>query len=110
MNTQLKNVIKLIEPEYSNNNNFMYPLPKEVSLHLDNEEYLIEINLNDGVLYTNIYVGEDEYNVTDEDAEFIHSYLTELLEYQIELTERYYEEQMYYERERYNDFGSFYIR
>lgn len=110
MTKDLKNAIKSIQPEFNNNQTYSYNFPSEVSLYVDNDEYQIDLYLSAGSFTTSIYVGEDRYKVTEEDAEFIHSYLTELLDYQIELTERYYEGQMHYERERYNDFGSFYIR
>ena len=45
-------VIKTIEPEYKNTDQFINALPNEVELQLDNEDYLIEVSLKEGVLET----------------------------------------------------------
>ena len=98
MNTKLKQVINSIEPEFTSNNNFFRPLPEGVSIYLDNEDYLIEIDLINNVLEANIYIGEDKYNLTEEDLDFIYNHLNELLEHQIRLTKDYYQEEEYYRR------------
>jgi hypothetical protein len=52
------------------------------------------------VLHTNIWIGEEEYQLTEEDANFIYKHLNNLLDNEIELTKRYYNEEKY-EQNRY---------
>jgi hypothetical protein len=75
-------------------------LPNEVSLYLDTDEHLIDLHLKDDVLHTNIWIEEEEYELTEEDAEFIYKHLNNLLDNEIELTKRYYQEEKF-EQNRY---------
>jgi hypothetical protein len=101
MDIKLKNIIKIIQPEFESEDSwYNEQLPNEVSLYLDTDEHLIDLHLKDDVLHTNIWIKEDEYEVTDEDAEFIYKHLNKLLDDEIELTKRYYEEEKY-EQNRY---------
>ena len=96
MDIKLKNIIKIIEPEFESEDSwYNEQLPNEVSLYLDTDEHLIDLHLKDDVLHTNIWIKEDEYEVTDEDAEFIYKHLNKLLDDEIELTKRYYNEEKY---------------
>lgn len=96
MDIKLKNIIKIIEPEFESEDSwYNEQLPNEVSLYLDTDEHLIDLHLKDDVLHTNIWIKEDEYEVTDEDAEFIYKHLNNLLDDEIELTKRYYNEEKY---------------
>jgi hypothetical protein len=95
MTTKLKNKIKSIKPTFSDNGALIYSLPQSVTLHLDTKEYLIELTLNGSLLETNIYLGEDKYHLDNDDVNFIYDYLNGLLEHQIELTKRYYQEELY---------------
>jgi len=97
MDTKLKNIIKIIQPEFESEDSwYNEQLPNEVSLYLDTDEHLIDLHLKDDVLHTNIWIGEDEeYKVTDEDANFIYNHLNKLLDDEIELTKRYYNEEKY---------------
>lgn len=88
-------VIKTIEPEYKNTNQFINPLPNEVELQLDNEDYLIEVSLKDSVLETNFWQGEEEYNALDDEINFIYNYLEQLLLNKIEETKEYYNQNSY---------------
>lgn len=101
MDIKLKNIIKIIEPEFESEDSwYNEQLPNEVSLYLDTDEHLIDLHLKDDVLHTNIWIKEDEYEVTDEDAEFIYKHLNNLLDNEIELTKRYYNEEKF-EQNRY---------
>ena len=101
MDIKLKNIIKIIQPEFESENSwYNEQLPNEVSLYLDTDEHLIDLHLKDDVLNTNIWIEDEEYEVTDEDAEFIYKHLNNLLDNEIELTKRYYEEEKY-EQNRY---------
>ena len=101
MHTKLKNIIKIIQPEFESEDSwYNEQLPNEVSLYLDTDEHLIDLHLKDDVLHTNIWIKEDEYEVTDEDAEFIYKHLNNLLDNEIELTKRYYQEEKF-EQNRY---------
>jgi hypothetical protein len=92
MNTQLKSKIKSIEPEFHTDESHFYkPLPNRVSLYLYNDDYLIDLSLEDEILRTDIWVYDKEVKLTNEDVKFIYEYLNELLDYQIELTKMYYE-------------------
>ena len=101
MDTKLKNIIKIIQPEFESEDSwYNEQLPNEVSLYLDTDEHLIDLHLKDDVLHTNIWIEDEEYEVTDEDANFIYKHLNKLLDDEIELTKRYYNEEKY-EQNRY---------
>ena len=96
MHIKLKNIIKIIQPEFDSEDSwYNEQLPNEVSLYLDTDEHLIDLHLKDDVLNTNIWIEDEEYEVTDEDAEFIYKHLNNLLDNEIELTKRYYNEEKY---------------
>ena len=96
MDTKLKNIIKIIQPEFESEDSwYNEQLPNEVSLYLDTDEHLIDLHLKDDVLHTNIWIEDEEYEVTDEDADFIYKHLNKLLDDEIELTKRYYNEEKY---------------
>jgi hypothetical protein len=88
-------IVKTIEPEYKNTDQFINPLPNEVELQLDNEDYLIEVSLKEGVLKTNFWQGEEKYNASDDDINYIYNYLEQLLAEKIEETKQYYNEYNY---------------
>ena len=101
MHIKLKNIIKIIQPEFESEDSwYNEQLPNEVSLYLDTDEHLIDLHLKDDVLNTNIWIEDEEYEVTDEDADFIYKHLNNLLDNEIELTKRYYEEEKF-EQNRY---------
>jgi hypothetical protein len=101
MDNKLKNIIKTIQPEFESEDSwYNEQLPNEVSLYLDTDEHLIDLHLKDDVLHTNIWIEDEEYEVTDEDADFIYKHLNKLLDNEIELTKRYYNEEKY-EQNRY---------
>ena len=101
MDNKLKNIIKTIQPEFESEDSwYNEQLPNEVSLYLDTDEHLIDLHLKDDVLHTNIWIEDEEYEVTDEDANFIYKHLNKLLDNEIELTKRYYNEEKY-EQNRY---------
>jgi hypothetical protein len=101
MDSKLKNIIKIIQPEFESEDSwYNEQLPNEVSLYLDTDEHLIDLHLKDDVLHTNIWIGEEEYQLTEEDANFIYKHLNNLLDNEIELTKRYYNEEKY-EQNRY---------
>lgn len=86
----LINIIKTIEPEYKNTDQCINPLPNEVELLLDNEDYLIELNLKNDVLETNFWQGVEQYKASDDEIDFIYNYLEQLLLNKIEETKVYY--------------------
>lgn len=101
MDIKLKNIIKIIQPEFESEDSwYNEQLPNEVSLYLDTDEHLIDLHLKDDVLHTNIWIKEDEYQLTEEDADFIYKHLNKLLDDEIELTKRYYQEEKF-EQNRY---------
>jgi hypothetical protein len=101
MDSKLKNIIKIIQPEFESEDSwYNEQLPNEVSLYLDTDEHLIDLHLKDDVLHTNIWIEEEEYQLTEEDANFIYKHLNNLLDNEIELTKRYYNEEKY-EQNRY---------
>ena len=101
MDSKLKNIIKIIQPEFESEDSwYNEQLPNEVSLYLDTDEHLIDLHLKDDVLHTNILIEEEEYQLTEEDANFIYKHLNNLLDNEIELTKRYYEEEKF-EQNRY---------
>ncbi len=101
MDNKLKNIIKIIQPEFESEDSwYNEQLPNEVSLYLDTDEHLIDLHLKDDVLNTNIWIEDEEYEVTDEDANFIYKHLNKLIDNEIELTKRYYDEEKY-EQNRY---------
>ena len=99
MKTSLKNMIRLIEPEFDTDMSHLYrPLPNRVSLYLYNNDYLIDLSLEDETLKTDIWVYDKQVKLTDEDVKFIYEHLNNLLDYQIELTKQYYEYESYNEQ------------
>ena len=88
-------IVKTIEPEYKNTDQCINPLPNEVELTLDNEDYLIELNLKDDVLKTNFWQGVEQYKASDDDIDYIYNYLEQLLLSKIEETKEYYNEHNY---------------
>jgi hypothetical protein len=101
MDSKLKNIIKIIQPEFESEDSwYNEQLPNEVTLYLDTDEHLIDLHLKDDVLHTNIWIEEEEYQLTEEDANFIYKHLNNLLDNEIELTKRYYNEEKY-EQNRY---------
>jgi len=88
-------IVKTIEPEYKNIDQCINPLPNEVELTLDNEDYLIELNLKDDVLKTNFWQGVEQYKASDDDIDYIYKYLEQLLLNKIEETKVYYNEHNY---------------
>ena len=104
MTEAIQVLIETIEPSYYTTGSYQYPLPNEVTLSLDSDSYVIDLNLKEGVLKAEIWNGEDEIELTSEDVDFIYNYLNGLLEEEIDLTKRYYEEEKYQEQ------TSYYIR
>ena len=88
-------ILKTIEPEYKNTDQCINALPNEVELTLDNEDYLIEVNLKDDVLKTNFWQGVEQYKASDDDIDYIYNYLEQLLLSEIEQTKEYYNENNY---------------
>ena len=88
-------IVKTIEPEYKNTDQCINPLPNEVELMLDNEDYLIEVNLKEDVLKTNFWQGEEIYNASSDEIDFIYNYLEQLLLSKIEETKVYYNQNNY---------------
>lgn len=88
-------IVKTIEPEYKNTDQCINPLPNEVELLLDNEDYLIELNLKNDVLETNFWQGVEQYKASDDDIDYIYNYLEQLLLNKIEETKVYYNEHNY---------------
>ena len=88
-------IVKTIEPEYKNTDQCINALPNEVELTLDNEDYLIELNLKDDVLKTNFWQGVEQYKASDDDIDYIYNYLEQLLLNKIEETKEYYNEHNY---------------
>ena len=102
MKTELKNIIKLIEPEFETDASHFYnPLPNEVSLYLDSNNYHIDLRLKDDDLMASIWINnQNEYILSEEDIKFIYEHLDSLLDNEIALTKRYYDEEKY-EQNRY---------
>ena len=88
-------IVKTIEPEYKNTDQCINPLPNEIELMLDNEDYLIEVNLKEDVLKTNFWQGEEIYNASSDEIDFIYNHLEQLLLSKIEETKEYYNEHSY---------------
>jgi len=101
MREEIKLAIQSQEPSYDTTSSYQYPIPNEITLNLDSKEYNIELNLKGSVLNAEIWQGEEWIELNEEDIDFIYTYLNELLEEEIELTKRYYEEERYEEQTTY---------
>ena len=88
-------IVKTIEPEYKNTDQCINPLPNEVELMLDNEDYLIEVNLKEDILKTNFWQGAEIYKASSDEIDFIYNYLEQLLLSKIEETKVYYNQNNY---------------
>ena len=97
MKTELEKLIKQVQPEFTDTNATIsrYSLPNEVVLYLNNDDYLVDISLTDGILETELYVGEDEVELSAQDIDWLYNYLEGLLTDQVELTKQYYEAEQY---------------
>jgi hypothetical protein len=104
MKSKIKNIITSIKPTYESSGSYKYPMPNEISLFLDNGINYVDINLKDNILQADISVKETEIELKDNDLDFLYNYLEVLLAEEIELTQRYYEE------ERYNEQQTYFIR
>ena len=104
MKNKIKKIITSITPSYETSGSFHYPMPNEITLFLDNGVSYVEINLKDNVLTAEISNNDTDIELTKEDLDFIFKYLECLLEEEIDLTKRYYEE------EKYNEQQTYYIR
>jgi len=91
MKEQLKDKILSIRPEYSTEGFSSNPLPNEVSIYYEGEDFTIDLFLINEVLRLEILEGEDIYDLSDADVTFLCDYLSGLLEYEIQITKNYYE-------------------
>lgn len=92
MKEQLKDKILSIRPEYSTERFSSNPLPNEVSIYYEGEDYTIDLFLDiNEVLRIEILEGEDFYDLSDADVTFLCGYLSGLLEYEIQITKNYYD-------------------
>ena len=98
MNTELKDLITEIEPEFSNDGSFYNSLPNGVSLYFENEKYVIDLKLKDEVLDIDIWLGEEQMEVTPNDEDFFNNHLSKLLSEQRGYVKEYYEAEKYEER------------
>jgi hypothetical protein len=89
---ELKDKILSIRPEYSNNSNSMNPLPYDITLYYQEDDYLIDFNLDvNDVLNAEVLKDEEDYQLTDSDVNFIYKYLKGLLDEETRLTKQYYQ-------------------
>lgn len=89
---ELKDKILSIRPEYSSNSNSMNPLPYDVALYYQEDDYLIDFNLDvNDVLNAEVLKDEEDYQLTDSDVNFIYKYLKGLLDEETRLTKQYYQ-------------------
>ena len=92
MKEQLKDKILSIRPEYSTEGFSSNPLPNEVSIYYEGEDFTIDLFLDiNEVLRIQILEGEDFYDLSDADVTFLCGYLSGLLEYEIQITKNYYD-------------------
>jgi len=92
MKDQLRDKILSIRPEYSTEGFSSNPLPNEVSIYYEGEDFTIDLFLDiNEVLRIEILEGEDIYDLSDADVTFLCGYLSGLLEYEIQITKNYYE-------------------
>ncbi len=101
MREEIKLAIQRIQPSYETTNSCQYPMPNEITLYSDSSAYLIDLNLKENVLNAEIWQGEEWIELNEQDIDFIYTYLNDLLEEEIELTKRYYEEERYEEQTTY---------
>ena len=92
MKEQLKDKILSIRPEYSTEGFSSNPLPNEVSIYYEGEDFTIDLFLDiNEVLRIEILEGEDIYDLSDADVTFLCGYLSGLLEFEIQITKNYYD-------------------
>jgi len=92
MKEQLKDKILSIRPEYSTEGFSSNPLPNEVSIYYEGEDFTVELFLDiNEVLRIDILELEDAYDLSDADITFLCGYLSGLLEYEIQITKNYYD-------------------
>jgi hypothetical protein len=98
MNTELKDLITEIEPEFSNDGSFYNSLPNGISLYFENEKYVIDLQLKDEVLTSEIWINEDQQEIKLSEEDFYYNLLSKLLNEETEKVKEYYEAEKYEER------------
>ena len=101
MKEEIKLAIQSIEPSYETTSSYRYPLPNEITLYCDSSAYIVDLNLKENVLKAEVWQGVECIELNEQDIDFIYTYLNDLLEEEIELTKRYYEEERYEEQTTY---------
>jgi len=101
MKEEIKLAIQSIEPSYETTSSYRYPLPNEITLYSDSSAYIVDLNLKENVLKAEVWQGGECIELNEQDIDFIYTYLNDLLEEEIELTKRYYEEERYEEQTTY---------
>jgi len=98
MNTELKDLITEIEPEFSNNGSFYNAMPNGISLYFENDKYLIDLKLKDEVLTSEIWIDEEQTEIRLSEEDFYYNLLSKLLNEEIENVKECYEAEKYEER------------
>ena len=101
MKSNIKKIITSIKPIYESSSSYQYPMPNEITLFLDDNTTYVEINLKDNVLCADVSHKEIQIELNSKDLDFLYSYLESLLAEEIDLTQRYYDEQSYEQQTNY---------
>tara|TARA_R110000803_G_scaffold101835_1_gene169846 strand:- start:56 stop:370 length:315 start_codon:yes stop_codon:yes gene_type:complete len=101
MKSNIKKIITSITPVYESSSSYQYPMPNEITLFLDDSTTYVEINLKDNVLCADVSHKEIQIELNSKDLDFLYSYLESLLAEEIDLTQRYYDEQSYEQQTNY---------
>tara|TARA_B100000768_G_scaffold36223_1_gene34887 strand:+ start:2469 stop:2762 length:294 start_codon:yes stop_codon:yes gene_type:complete len=87
--------ISNISLEFFNSEQFINPLPNEVRVYQDNDSHLIDVSFKNGTLTTVLWDGENKYNPTEKEVDYMIDYLQHLLIEEVEKTKKYYNENQY---------------
>jgi len=101
MENHIKLAIEAIEPSYDTNSSYHYPIPNEITLSIYSGRCSIDINLKGELLSVEVFNEDVWVDMTEQDIEYLYKYTNGLLEEEIELTKRYYEEERYEEQKTY---------
>lgn len=85
----LINLIHSIQPSFSSSN-FCNSLPDEVELSLQNDNHFVYITFKDEILEAEVWYGDEEYDLSDDEIDYIYNYVEELLREEVEETRTYY--------------------
>ena len=104
MNSKIKTIVETTDVEIIGSDDFLNPFVTRGSIYYEEDDYLVEIDVDGLTIECNIWVGEIQYEPSDEEVDYFYDIISkEIMEYNDEARENRYHD--YTEQD-----NSFYIR